>query len=229
MYLRYGDPSWDSPESSDPPPARRPDARHPRRAPSGASRLPSIILHNVELHAVTERQAIDHLLDELDAGRGGVVITPNLDHLRRCQTDVHFDALVSEADLVVADGMPLVWASRLQGTPLPERVAGSSLISTLSEAAAKRGRSVYLLGGARETAKGAAAILAGRYEGLRVAGTFSPAVGFEHEPAQVEEIRQRLAASGADIVMLGLGRPSRSASSRSFAARCRGRGGSAWG
>lgn len=206
MYLRYGDPSWDSSESSDPPPAPRSEANR-RRAPSGASRLPSIVLHDVELHAVTERQAIDHLLDELDAGRGGVVITPNLDHLRRCQTDVHFDALVSEADLVVADGMPLVWASRLQGTPLPERVAGSNLISTLSEVAARRGRSVFLLGGANETAKGAAAILSSRYEGLKVAGTFAPPVGFERDPAQLEEIQKLLSASGADIVYVGLGSP----------------------
>ena len=98
--------------------------------------MPIVDLLGVKLHAITERESIDHILSELDAGRGGVVVTPNLDHLRRYLVDVNFRALVAEADLVVADGMPLVWASRLQGTPLPERVAGSNLISTLSGAGA---------------------------------------------------------------------------------------------
>ena len=90
------------------------------------------------LDAISEAQCIAHILDELDAGRGGMLVTPNLDHLHRSTKDLAFAALVAEADLVVADGMPLVWASRLQGTPLPERVAGSNLITTLSGAAAGR-------------------------------------------------------------------------------------------
>ena len=96
--------------------------------------LPVVELAGVGLHAINEVDTVRLILDELEAGRGGVVVTPNLDHLRRCRTDPHFEALVAEADLVVADGMPLIWASRVQGTPLPERVAGSNLISSLSEA-----------------------------------------------------------------------------------------------
>src|SRR5439155_21039481 len=141
--------------------------------------LPFIHLDGVKLHAVTERQCIDHILTEVDAGRGGVVVTPNLDHLRRCVKDLNFGALVSDADLVVADGMPLVWASRLQATPLPERVAGSNLISTLSATAAERGRSIFLLGGAEGTAEGAAELLRQRHPTIKIVGTFCPRLGFE--------------------------------------------------
>src|SRR5207244_6993539 len=94
--------------------------------------LPTIRLHGVRLHAITEQQCIDHILDELDAGRGGMVVTPNLDHIRRCTRDMLFGAIVAEADLVVPDGMPLIWASKLQGTPLPQRVAGAGLSSSVS-------------------------------------------------------------------------------------------------
>src|SRR4051794_29788227 len=79
--------------------------------------LPVVNLHGVDLHAVTQQQVITHIIDELDARRGGFVVTPNLDHLRRCVDDLSFSALVAEADLVIADGMPLVWAARVQGTP----------------------------------------------------------------------------------------------------------------
>jgi N-acetylglucosaminyldiphosphoundecaprenol N-acetyl-beta-D-mannosaminyltransferase len=212
MYLRHGDISWDHQDGSDAgavtalaSTAAHQQGRRGQR--SGASRLPSIELHNVRLNRITEDQCVKHILEELDAGRGGVVVTPNLDHLRRCVRDLHFGALVAEADLVVADGMPLVWASRLQGTPLPERVAGSNLISSLSQAAAQTGRSVFLLGGAEGTAKGAAEILKSRHPNLKIVGTFCPQIGFETKPKQMAEIVQMITAAQPDIVFVALGSP----------------------
>lgn len=179
----------------------------PLRQRANGKRLPAVVLQNVRLHAITEAQCVQHVLDEMDAGRGGMVVTPNLDHLRRYSNDLNFGALIAEAELVVADGMPLVWASRLQGTPLPERVAGSNLISTLSAGAAERGRSVYLLGGAPGTAAGAAAVLTERHPTLKVVGTYCPPIGFERDPKQMADIIQGLAAANPDIVYVGLGSP----------------------
>jgi N-acetylglucosaminyldiphosphoundecaprenol N-acetyl-beta-D-mannosaminyltransferase len=182
--------------------------RRPTRRPTRARwSLPTIRLNGIRLHQVTERQAIDYVLDELDAGHGGVVVTPNLDHVRRCEADVNFGALVAEAQLVVADGMPLVWASRLRGTPLPERVAGSSLVSTLTEAAGKRGRSVFLLGGSPGTADGAARILRERYPHAKVVGTFYPPEGFEYDARLIAQMEAALSAADPDIVYVALGSP----------------------
>src|SRR5687767_11293804 len=112
MSRRYGDMTW---ESADAPPggsasgvglaSMRPrSARHANRHAHTlpAASFPSVRLYGVRLHAITEQQAIKHIQDELDAGRGGAVVTPNLDHLRRCTRDLSFNALVAEADLVVA-------------------------------------------------------------------------------------------------------------------------------
>src|SRR4051812_22605992 len=60
-----------------------------------SSLLPTIRLHGVRLHAITEEQCIDHILSELDAGRGGTVVTPHLDHIRRCTNDMIFRAIVA--------------------------------------------------------------------------------------------------------------------------------------
>ncbi|MGE5612398.1 MAG: WecB/TagA/CpsF family glycosyltransferase [Bacillota bacterium] len=172
-----------------------------------APALPCIYLKGIPLHAVTEMQAVQYVLDQLEVGQGGWVITPNLDHLRRLSHDQGFKQLYSQASLIVADGMPLVWASRLQGTPLPERVAGSNLINSLSRAAAKRDRSVYLLGGDPGTAEKAADILRERYRNLRIAGTHCPPVGFDSNENQMEGLICRLDQADPDIVYVALGSP----------------------
>src|SRR6266542_2513783 len=178
MYRRYGQSTWEQADGtvSEAATATIESLKRPRPVTRKASprrerpNMPSVRLLGIELHAITEQRTVDHILDELDAGNGGAVVTPNLDHLRRCTRDLSFGALVAEADLVVADGMPLIWASRLQGTPLPQRVAGSDLISTLSATAAKRGRSIFLLGGAPGTAAAAAEVLQTANSQLKIVG-----------------------------------------------------------
>ena len=226
MYFRYGDPDWETTEGADtgrPPAAPAAGDAAPRNGNghgngnggNGSRRksrsrvldMPTIDLRGVHINAITELQAVQHILTELGAGRGGMVVTPNLDHLHRCLHDIGFAALVSEAEMIVADGMPLVWASKLQGTPLPERVAGSNLISSLSRAAAESGRSVYLLGGAPGTAEGAARALRAKFPALKIAGTICPPVGFENDPTMMAELITAVSAARPDIVFVALGSP----------------------
>lgn len=208
MHLPYGDVSWDleefAPASADVSSATA--GPRPTRS-NAADVLPAVWLMGVRFHAITERQAIEHILGELDAGNGGFVVTPNLDHLRRARSDIPFAALVAEANLVVADGTPVVWASRIAGTPLPERVAGSDLISSLAAAAAEAGRSIFLLGGAPGTAEAAARVLVERHPTLKVAGTACPPIGFEDDPAEMLKLLDQLRASKPDIVFVALGSP----------------------
>lgn len=156
----------------------------------------------VEFDALTEEQVVAEVMEGLRTGRGGWIVTPNVDICRQASRDPEARALIARASVVVADGMPLVWASRLGSEPLPERVAGASLIFSLSAAAAAGGRSVYLLGGEPGVPDKAAAELKTRYPGLRVAGTDAPPPGFD-----LDEVRERLAAARPDIVFAGLGFP----------------------
>jgi N-acetylglucosaminyldiphosphoundecaprenol N-acetyl-beta-D-mannosaminyltransferase len=150
---------------------------------------------------------VEHLLRELREGRGGWVVTPNLDILRLMAESADLRRFFSEADVVLADGMPIVWASRALGQALPERVAGSSLVSTLSEGAARQGNSVYLLGGDPGTAEAAAEVLRRRHPTLRIAGTDCPPRGFEKDAAVLSAIARRVAMARPDIVFVGLGCP----------------------
>src|SRR5262245_46886249 len=103
--------------------------------------------------------------------------------------------------------MLTVFASRLQGTPLPERVAGSDLISSLSAAAARQGRSIYLLGGSPGSAEGTRAVLQQRHPDLHVAGVDCPPVGFEGDPDAVERVARTVVQGAPDIVLVALGSP----------------------
>lgn len=168
---------------------------------------PRIELLGVSLHAITEAECVARVHAELAAGRGGWVTTPNLDHLRRLVRDDSFRTLCAGSSLAVADGAPLVLASKLQRTPLPARVAGSDLISSLSAAAAEHGRSVFLLGGDPGTAEGAARVLRERHPTLVIAGTACPEPGFERDSARLRALTEMLERARPDIVYVALGSP----------------------
>jgi N-acetylglucosaminyldiphosphoundecaprenol N-acetyl-beta-D-mannosaminyltransferase len=169
--------------------------------------LPAVQLAGVRLHAVREAECVAFVMGELEAGRGGWIATANLDHLRRLQRPGEFRRVYETATIVVADGMPLVWASRLQGTPVPERVAGSDLIRSLSVAAGRHGRSVFLLGGDPGTADIAASALRAASPGLHVVGTHCPPFGFERDDARIAALSAEIAAAVPDIVFVALGSP----------------------
>lgn len=182
----------------------------PSRSPAEPIARPeprTIELMGVAIHALAEPECVEHVVHCATHGRGGWVVTPNVDHLRRVVKDEVFRRLYARATLRVADGMPLVWASRLQGTPLPGRVAGSNLITSLCGGAARAGVSVYLLGGDPGTAAGAATVLTGRFPELEVAGTDCPAPGFDADSEQMRGVRDRLLAARPGIVFVALGSP----------------------
>jgi N-acetylglucosaminyldiphosphoundecaprenol N-acetyl-beta-D-mannosaminyltransferase len=164
-------------------------------------------LDGVPFARITRHELVEHLLAESDAGRGGWIITANVDYLQRFVTEPAGSAVYPGADLIVADGMPLLWAAKLRGTPLPDRVAGSDLVWLIAEGAARRRRSLYLLGGNPGAAEAAARALSARSPELRLAGCSSPRVGNPPTPAQLEEIRSELAARSPDIVYVAFGAP----------------------
>jgi N-acetylglucosaminyldiphosphoundecaprenol N-acetyl-beta-D-mannosaminyltransferase len=156
---------------------------------------------------VTEANAVKAIVDAAEAGTGHWTITANLDHLRRYHRDPIQKGLIDEADLVVADGMPLIWASRLAGEPLPERVSGSSMVWSICEDASKRHQSVFLLGGDPGVAERAAKVFQDRYPGLDIADTYCPPVGFESDELELERIRRQVVEASPRIVFVALGFP----------------------
>ena len=138
--------------------------------------------------------------------RPAYIATANMDFLMQAWRDPELQRILLEADLVVADGIPIVWLSRLLGHPLKERVTGSDLVPLFAELAAHEGFSVFGLGGAPGVAERATARLAERYPGLRVAGCYSPPKADILEMDNAG-ILARIEAAAPDILFVAFGAP----------------------
>ncbi len=164
-------------------------------------------LMGAPMGVVTEACAVQTIIAAAQTGRGHWTITANVDHLRRYRRDPVAKGLIDDADLVVADGMPLIWASRLAGEPLPERVSGASMVWSICEAANARRQSVFLLGGDPGVAERAAHVFRDSYPGLEIAGTACPPVGFEDDERELDRIRRQVTEAAPQIVFVALGFP----------------------
>ena len=160
---------------------------------------------------VTMDQAIDRLRSWINQQERTCryVVTPNLDHAVQLQSNEAMREAYRSASLVVADGWPLVTASRIFRDPLPERVAGSDLVPALFHAlnAAENGGTVYLLGAALGVAEHAARKIEQRWPRVKVVGTHSPPFGFDRNPAQSQEAIERINRCSPDVLVVGLGAP----------------------
>lgn len=155
-------------------------------------------------------EAVERIFEWISRPEGACryVVTPNVDHVVIFQQHAELRRAYEKASLVLADGMPVVLASRLLGRALPERVPGSDLAPALFAAAgAQRPLRVYLLGAAPGVADAAAHKIEQSWPAVQVVGTFSPPLGFEQDQQQNREILERIAAAQPDLLIVGLGAP----------------------
>jgi N-acetylglucosaminyldiphosphoundecaprenol N-acetyl-beta-D-mannosaminyltransferase len=158
--------------------------------------------------SLTAGDVVEAISRDLERGVGGTVITPNVDILRQCETSPVLAELVNGASMVVADGMPVVWASHIAGSPLPERLAGSDLVPLVVEQCARTDRRICFFGGGETVAAAAAARFASGFAAHRrpVAVT-PPHVSGGFDDAAIDEFARMLQRNGCDVVFLGLGFP----------------------
>lgn len=158
---------------------------------------------------ITLAGAVDAVEGMVLAGRGGVVVTPNVDHVVLAERHPSFCEAYAAADLSLADGKPIVWASRLLGKPVPEKVSGSDLVLPLLDRAATRGWRVYLLGGAPGVVETAAELLT-RERGVAIAGTAAPrlpAVGAAQADPAAQVAADAVRTARPDLVLVAFGAP----------------------
>ena len=186
---------------------------HPADADAAPQRLFGLKLDPVTLSGAVAR--VRGWADEWraagrPAGAAKVVVTPNVDHLVKLHRtrDPAVTAAYRAADLTLADGTPVVAASRWFGKPVPERVPGSDLVpALLASATADRPLTVFLLGAGPGVAETAAANLARDTPHAEVVGTHCPPLGFERDDAENARILAQLDAAKPDLLIVGLGFP----------------------
>lgn len=131
------------------------------------------------------------------------VVTVNVAILMAMRDDLALTGAIDRADAVVVDGQPLVWASRLVRSPVPEKVSGVDLMQRLLEVGGARRLSVYLLGTTQERLEALQRAIATRYPDVRIAGARNGFFGPDDYPEVVRGIRE----ARADVLLVGMPAP----------------------
>ena len=164
----------------------------------------TVDLLDVPLAAVDLDEAVARVGDLVGQRRFAHVATANVDFLAQAGKDPSLAAILQRADLVVADGVPLLWMARWQGTPLPERVNGTDLVVRLLAEAGRQRWPVYFLGGDPGVAEASAAAAAERF-GTRSAGAAAPGPEEMADPVASARIAAAVEQSGAAMLLLAIG------------------------
>src|SRR6056297_2065964 len=155
---------------------------------------------------VTLDQSLDCIGDLISDGEPQYVITANLNYAMLASQRNDLWAVNRDAALILADGQPIVWRSKLEMNPLPERVAGSEMIYRLGERSAAEGWRIYLLGAAPGIAQACADGLCQLYPGCQIVGVDSPP--FRQLTCQEDEEQgDRIRAAKPDILLVAFGQP----------------------
>jgi N-acetylglucosaminyldiphosphoundecaprenol N-acetyl-beta-D-mannosaminyltransferase len=162
-----------------------------------------VALLNGHFDPVTLTDAVEAVVAMLRSGRRGWVATVNVAILMMMRSDARLQAFVDRAALVVADGQPIVVASRWIASALPERVAGIDLVERLLARAAREQFGVYLLGARPEVVSAAARRVRERWPDLRLCGV---ADGY-FAPGEAPARARAVAESGAQLLIVGMGAP----------------------
>lgn len=150
---------------------------------------------------ITMEQAVAEGVRLMNTQGAHYVVTPNPEIVETCREDAEAMKAVSAADLVVADGIGVVYGAKILGTPLKGRVTGINLAQNLMKKMAGNGKTLFLLGAKPGVAETAAEKLRAQYPGLQIVGTHD---GYFKEDAPVIEM---IRSSGADVVFVCLGAP----------------------
>jgi N-acetylglucosaminyldiphosphoundecaprenol N-acetyl-beta-D-mannosaminyltransferase len=163
-------------------------------------------LLGVPFDNVTKEEAVARMEAMIATRQPHYVVTANVDFLVQARSDVELRRILLEADLVLCDGTPLLWASRWLGNPLPERAAGADVVPLLIRAAAQKGHRLFLLGAAPGVAAEAATRLQKQHPALVIAGHYSPPFSDLLE-MDFPEIARRVRAAQPDILLVSFGCP----------------------
>lgn len=162
---------------------------------------------NTKIDNITMNEAIIRIDNLIKNKRQSYIVTPNVDHIVRLESDSEFKNAYDNADLVLTDGMPLIWISKLLKCKIKEKVSGADLLPQVCKLASFNGYKVFLLGAAPGIAEKAGANLKCKFEGLNICGCYSPKLRFEDDEVEIKKIIDLINKEKPDILALALGTP----------------------
>lgn len=166
-----------------------------------------IALFGFEIDALTMAEAIAAFGKLISRRRPSLAFNVNVDICVKILRDGELCSIFRAADLVLADGTPMIWAAQFLGCPLPGRVSGSDFLPAFCRVAARESYRVFLLGGGPGIGEQAKLRLESMNPGLRIAGTYSPPYGFDQDEDENTRIVERVHQSAPDVLFAAFGAP----------------------
>ncbi|HHD2741500.1 WecB/TagA/CpsF family glycosyltransferase [Clostridium perfringens] len=164
-------------------------------------------MFNIEIDNISMDECIEKIDDLINNGKFNYLVTPNVDHIVKLDKDDEFLKVYNNADLIVTDGMPIIWYSKIIKRPIKEKISGSDLFPKICELSAQKGYKIFLLGASEGVADIAKKKLQDKYKGLNIVGVYSPKYGFEDDEIELNKIINIVKKSNTDILAVGLGAP----------------------
>ena len=162
---------------------------------------------NTYVSNVTMDETIAEIEKYIKEDKKRYIVAINVDVVVKIENDKELQEATNKADMVLADGKPLIWISKYYKRPIKEKISGSDLVPLLCKRAAEKRYSIYILGGADGIAEQAKKNLEEQYPAIRIVGTYAPPFGFEKDQAELDKINQMISEKTPDLLIACFGCP----------------------
>jgi len=167
----------------------------------------TVKMFGISIDNLTMEEAIKKIDSIIRNAKPSYIVTPNVDHIVQLQYDKEFKEIYDNASMVLADGMPLIWASALLKKKLVERVTGADLVPEIMKLAEQKNYRVFILGGDKGVAEKAIEKTLKNTSRPFPMSSYSPPMGFEKDVTELEKIKKLIKEFQPDILLVSLGSP----------------------
>ena len=149
-------------------------------------------------------QTIDSFIQQK---KRSYIVAINVDVVIKIEQDAYLKRITDQADMVLVDGKPLIWISKLHKRPVKAKISGSDLVPKLCEKAAEKGYTIFIIGGKDGIAEQAKRKLEKQLSGIKIVGTYAPPYGFEKDKNELDKINQMISDVHPDLLIGCFGCP----------------------
>jgi N-acetylglucosaminyldiphosphoundecaprenol N-acetyl-beta-D-mannosaminyltransferase len=164
-------------------------------------------LLNTYVNNVNMQEAISGIEDMIEDGKKHYVVAINVDVVMKIEDDAYLKDITDKADMVLVDGKPLIWISKWHKKPIKAKISGSDLVPILCKIAAKKGYSIFIIGGKDGIAEQAKNNLEEKHHGINIVGTYAPPLGFEKNQEELDKINALISKAHPDLLIACFGCP----------------------
>ena len=164
-------------------------------------------LLNTYVNNLDMSETINNIEQLINNEKKSYIVAINVDVVMKIEQDNYLKEIVDNADMVLVDGKPLVWISKLHNRPVKAKISGSDLVPLLCKNAAMNGHKIFILGGKNGIADLAKSNLQAQYPDIKIVGSYAPPFGFEKDDMELEKINRMISDAKPDILIACFGCP----------------------